>query len=194
MRDSVWRRRALVVAGVMTCGVMRSGLRPGVVMGNSMSPTLRPGDWFLLDVEAYQERPPRRGEIVVFRHRGVTYIKRVLGGEGDTVCLLETREPDGVWLSPVEPGMLGRARRLCRLGPSWRLKEFPVPRGHVYVIGDMVSASMDSRSLGPIPLREIRGRVCLAPVRADPAWRPIPHLPIGPASRQRHYAPRSAAS
>src|SRR5438093_2964686 len=88
MKVSVLSRRPLAAVGVLACGVMGSGLRPGVVMGNSMSPTLRSGEWFLLDTGAYRDTPPQRGDIVVFRHRSVTYVKRVLGGEKESVRML----------------------------------------------------------------------------------------------------------
>ena len=37
------------------------------VRGHSMEPTLRDGDWLLVDPEAYARRPPRSGELVVAR-------------------------------------------------------------------------------------------------------------------------------
>ncbi|MFI5253840.1 MAG: nickel-type superoxide dismutase maturation protease [Candidatus Limnocylindrales bacterium] len=33
--------------------------------GTSMRPTLEPGDWLLVDPDAYRHRPPRPGELVV---------------------------------------------------------------------------------------------------------------------------------
>src|SRR5688500_15395987 len=73
------RRWPLMAAGLLGCGVLKSGLRPGIVVGESMSPTLRAGQWFVLDSRAYEGAQPERGDIVVFRHRGATYIKRVAG-------------------------------------------------------------------------------------------------------------------
>uniref|UniRef100_A0A4W5N872 Peptidase S26 domain-containing protein n=1 Tax=Hucho hucho TaxID=62062 RepID=A0A4W5N872_9TELE len=36
-----------------------------------------------------------------------------------------------------------------------------VPKGHVWLEGDNLSNSADSRSYGPVPYALIRGRVCL---------------------------------
>ena len=183
------RSVGLIAAALAVGGLASSGLRPGVVVGDSMAPALRSGQWFVLDRGAYRRVSPRRGEVVVFRHRGVIYIKRILGVGGDKVRLLEQRDPDGVWLSPVDPEMLGRTRRLCRRNPSLglRLVAVEVPRNHFYAIGDMVTRSVDSRHLGPIPLHEISGRVCYG---LAPALRPRPPIPT---ARRHFLATRMAA-
>jgi signal peptidase I len=193
LRVPLWRgerhrgRWPVVAVGLLACGVVKSGLRPGVVVGDSMAPTLRAGQWFVLDLRAYQVAPPQRGDIVVFRHREVTYIKRVLGAGGDTVRMLEVWDADGVWRSPVEPGFLERTRRLCRRDRRWRLVEQRVPAGHLYMLGDMVTRSMDSRHLGPIPVHEVRGQVRLLGVVRDLAGpappRIAPHSHGRPSSK-----------
>jgi signal peptidase I len=167
----------LIAAALVGGGAVGMGLRPGVVVGDSMSPTLRSGQWFVMDSKAYRRERPQRGDVVVFRHRRLTYVKRVLGAGGDTVCLLVQRDADGVWLSPVEPGMLGRARRLCRRSGGLRLQLvwIRVPPNHIYAIGDMVTRSVDSRHLGPIPLHEITGRVRFG--LAPAPQRPLPPIP-----------------
>ncbi len=51
------------------------------VRGHSMAPTLRAGDWLLVDPGAYERRAPRLGELVVARdprQRGRVVVKRVI--------------------------------------------------------------------------------------------------------------------
>jgi phage repressor protein C with HTH and peptisase S24 domain len=45
--------------------LVRSWRRRVAVDGHSMEPSLRPGDWLLVDPEAYRHRPAVRGELVV---------------------------------------------------------------------------------------------------------------------------------
>src|SRR6185436_1681789 len=53
----------------------------------SMTPTIQPGDWLLVDPTT--ARWPRRGSIVVFHepHTDLLAIKRVAAGPGDPVAL-----------------------------------------------------------------------------------------------------------
>ena len=60
----------------------------GVVLGESMAPTLRSGEWIAIDRHYYRHHRPRPGEIVVFRHQDATYVKRVFAVEGETLCLV----------------------------------------------------------------------------------------------------------
>ena len=62
--------------------------RAYTVDGPSMLPTLVNGERLMVDKITYRFRPPRRGEIVVFRYPAnpkESFIKRVIGVPGDTV-------------------------------------------------------------------------------------------------------------
>lgn len=53
-----------------------------------MSPTLREGDWLLVDPEAYRTRPPRSGELVLAETPDGPVVKRVEGtSEGSQLLL-----------------------------------------------------------------------------------------------------------
>jgi phage repressor protein C with HTH and peptisase S24 domain len=45
--------------------LIRSWRARVAVEGHSMEPTLRAGDWLLVDPHAYRDRPPRKGDLVV---------------------------------------------------------------------------------------------------------------------------------
>ena len=132
------------------------------IRGRSMLPTLHDRDLALVWRLPYLLRRPRRGEVVICHYPGrkmkhlpfpQAFVKRVIGLPGDTV---EWQE--GVLLlngEPLREPYLDPARCRSRrtrpprtLGPD-----------EYYVLGDNRDSSNDSRSVGPLRHRAIRGRV-----------------------------------
>lgn len=122
------------------------------VRDESMFPTLRPGDRLLVDLRAYRDRPPKVGEIVVIADPldGSRWlVKRVVG---------------------VGPGRWWRTAEGLRPGddrarPSEAGDGIDLSPGAVWVLGDALDASRDSRRFGPVPSTGVVGRVyrCYAP-------------------------------
>jgi signal peptidase I len=148
------------LAGGALC-VLAVPLRPTVVLGQSMAPTLRSGGFYVLNTAYYRRRSIRRGDVVVFRHRGETCTKRVYAVPGQHVLLL--RYDDGIGNETVDAWQAAGLRRLAREHhlASEHLEELIVPPGYCFVIGDNRPVSYDSRSFGCIPISEILGHVGL---------------------------------
>lgn len=97
-------------------------------MGTSMSPTLEPGDWLLVDPDAFGHRTPRAGELVVVpdpREPGRVLVKRVAAADLDGRLLLagddrsastDSRTFGAVAPSAVQGRPWFRVRPLSRLG------------------------------------------------------------------------------
>ncbi len=98
------------------------------VVGASMAPTLLPGDWLLADPDAYRERPPGVGELVLApdpREPGRLLVKRVtaldergwlqVGGD-DPTGSTDSREFGAVDPTTVEGRPWFRYWPLARLG------------------------------------------------------------------------------
>ncbi|CCJ29506.1 unnamed protein product [Pneumocystis jirovecii] len=105
--------------------------------GPSMLPTLNAhGD--LLGVDKWHGkngRGCRAGDIIVAIKPGTTNIriaKRIIGMPGDVIC----KDP-----------LMSRAEFI------------KVPEGHVWVMGDNLLHSLDSRNYGPLPMALIKGKV-----------------------------------
>ena len=95
-----------------------------------MLPLLRPGDLVVVQVSTYQERAPRRGEIVAARPAalgGRALVKRIAG-------------------LPHE--------RLAAGTSTWTLAA-----DEYVLLGDRANQSLDSRALGPITRQELIGPV-----------------------------------
>lgn len=136
-------------------------LRPTVVLGHSMTPTMRSGGFYLLDTRYYRHHPLKCGDIVVFRYQGETLTKRIYALPGQHVLLL--RYDDNVGNQIVEPWEVAGLRRLQRahLFAQRHLEELTVPRGQCFVLGDNPMLSCDSRTFGCISINTILGRISL---------------------------------
>lgn len=161
------QRRRRRLAGVAGFGGFTFGLvqlfQPTVVVGDSMAPTLRDGRVILLDRFHYRSHAPRSGEVVVFKREGLTCIKRVYRGPGEMVHFLhrkgEVEVPtlvDGRKLEEVR-------RRYSHPGSYLRLMSLRVPDDCLYVLGDNLVHSQDSRHFGPIPCSSLLGRARMEP-------------------------------
>jgi signal peptidase I len=155
-----------------------AGWRSFHAASGSNMPTLLETDYVLVDIR----RPgaaPDYGDVVVFRHPKdpeVDYIKRVVGLPGDRVQLRDTilylngkpipREPQGTSAELKqyrETLPNGRAYVIVETpqGSGQNTKEFTVPPGSFFVLGDNRGNSLDSRfdSLGYVPIANIIGTV-----------------------------------
>jgi len=137
-------------------------LRLGVVIGNSMSPSLRNGSVYLLN-RSENAAEIRTGDVVVFRRQGVNYIKRVVAVGGEQVYV--TTIPSSGRDELVMDWQLGLMRRAFAHPERCSMKVIArkVPPGYCYVVGDHIAASIDSRDMGPIPTEFILGKLIAAP-------------------------------
>ncbi|XP_024151788.1 mitochondrial inner membrane protease subunit 1 [Oryzias melastigma] len=109
-----------------------------VCSGPSMEPTIVNHDIVFSERMSRHLCKIEKGDIVIAKspfdpHMNIC--KRVVGLEGDKIC---TSAPSDLFKAHTY-----------------------VPKGHVWLEGDNLTNSSDSRSYGPIPYALIRGRVCL---------------------------------
>lgn len=140
----------------MIIGLSISSLvKPTIVSGMSMYPTLHEGDYLLVNRMAYKFNQPKRGDIVVFQSHlsDERYlIKRVIGIEGDKV---EIKNGE-VFLNDqkLEEPYIKNMKTNGNLAVV-------VPQNAVFVLGDNRENSLDSRSpdIGFVHVDEILGKV-----------------------------------
>lgn len=157
----------LVFAGAMW-HVFTNMARFGTVFSESMTPTLRVGDYYILRVDAYTNgRSPERGDVVVFDRPGDgTFLKRVIGVADDRIGIGRGQVwLNGSWLK--EPYL--KEEPVTELPMAVR-----VPDGHLFVLGDNRDESEDSRDYGPVPVENVMGKVTKV---------------VWPLSRARQIAP-----
>ena len=167
---------ALVLA-VVVFMLLQTTVRNFKVDGSSMDPTLEHGQYLLVNRLLYLRidserlskiipfwkstdqtshfavRAPKRGEVIVFqfpRDPNKDFVKRVVGLPGEVIEMRGGRVyVDGVVLE--EPYLTAKDNSNKS---DYRLKD-----GEYYVLGDNRSHSNDSRSWGPVPEANLRGKV-----------------------------------
>ncbi|KAL3695190.1 hypothetical protein R1sor_009266 [Riccia sorocarpa] len=108
-------------------------------LGPSMLPTFNiAGDIILLEHLSVKFEKVRPGDVVMARspvNPRLMVCKRVLGLEGDHVTVLPTTS-------------------------KGQIRHVVVPKGHVWLQGDNIYNSTDSRHYGPVPYALVQGKVC----------------------------------
>lgn len=132
----------LLLVGLGLAVFVQSNFRTVVVTGDSMLPRLHGGDRLLVSKAYWIVGSIERGDIVVIKRAEDEdfSIKRVHRLGGETVD----------WRNVPE---------------DWHLANGPyrVPSDAVFVLGDNRRVSVDSRTYGPVPTREVIGKVVRLP-------------------------------
>ncbi|MFH1624947.1 MAG: signal peptidase I [Pseudomonadota bacterium] len=129
------------------------------IFSKSMFPTLRVGDYILVNRLAYLFREPGRGQVVLFSLPGKEgeYVKRIVAVASDTVMIKDKR-------LYVNGGALKERyiyHGLYLKGVGKEYEERKIEEKKVFVLGDNRGDSHDSRSFGPIPVDCIKGKAVL---------------------------------
>lgn len=176
-RDRCFPAR-LSVFGCILMGIVAFSVfyQPVVVQGKSMQPTFRDGQLVWMDRQHYRFHSVREDDIVIFRRDHEFYIKRVYATAGKTVKVL--RSDDGVACLVESLGAPQRVQSILRQSPRLgSVDAVRVPPRCVFVVGDNVNNSMDSRDFGPIAAKDIVGFI------ADPMAGPPRPPTANPTAR-----------
>lgn len=145
---------ALVISIVLYIFIMT----PHEVIGNSMHPTYKNGEYLMANKISYRLGEPERGDVIIFKYSETQdFIKRIIGLPGDTVML-----KDGELY--INGRLLDESNYLngtVYTNGGDFLKEgesATVPNGEYFVCGDNRPHSSDSRTFGTISVSDIKGK------------------------------------
>ena len=121
------------------------------VDGFSMEPTLRNGEFVIVNKLAYRFGEPTIGDVIVFhypRDPEQEYIKRVLGLSGDQVRIAAGQ----VYVNeqPIAEPYIAAPPRYD--------SQWSVPENSLFVLGDNRNNSSDSHNWGPVPMENVIGK------------------------------------
>lgn len=149
-----WRSvaRTTLQLGALAALAMAFFMRTPEVSGLSMSPRIASGEFVLINTISYHLHPPRRGDIIAFRHDAPApeiFIKRIIGLPGDRIAIDRGRVIVNGSVLP-EP--------YVRFADDRSFPAATVPAGSLYVLGDNRVDSNDSRYWGFVNQREVLGK------------------------------------
>jgi len=130
---------------------------PVIIQGRSMTPTLRDGEYYLLNRLAYFFKAPARGDVVVLRDPGHSdfAVKRIIAKPGDWLNLRDGE----VYLNGrrlVEPYL---PKGTLTFTPDSQEKWIELGKEQYFVMGDNRGWSEDSRIYGRIERSSILGAI-----------------------------------
>jgi len=144
---------ATIVKIGATCAVAGTAYiqpyRPMVFVGRSMEPTYRSHS--IVMTEPVSPDQIQHGQVVVIDMDGGPIVKRIAFAPGDKY--MQTWM-DGRWVDLI---FARPTRKPSLVKMHWR--EYTVPKGMVYVLGDNQEVSYDSKQFGCIPISRIHRRL-----------------------------------
>ena len=158
---SFWEMvRFAILALLIVIPIRTFVAQPFIVSGNSMVPTFEDNEYLIVDELTYRFQEPKRDDVIVFRYPGnpsIFYIKRIIGLPGETVSInhgiVTILNPDGEKLRLSEPYIVNE--------DATYTKNVSLSPEEYFVMGDNRPNSSDSRVWGPLPKKDIIGRVDL---------------------------------
>ena len=148
-----------IIVALAVCTVLYLFLiTPHEVVGKSMDPSFKNGEYLIANKLAYRIGEPQRGDVIIFRHSATQdYIKRIIGLSGDEISLKDGRfYVNGILLDEtayLDPAVYTNGGAVLKEGET-----FVVPEGEYFVAGDNRPHSSDSRTFGSIEKTDIKGK------------------------------------
>ena len=146
---------AIVLAFVITLFI-----KPTLVSGDSMLPTLHENDYLIINRMVYRMGEPKNGDVIVFKsdlekNDGTTkdLVKRIIGVAGDKVVIKDGK----VYLNDKLLDETYLSEGMDTTGDV----DIVVPEGKLFVLGDNREVSLDSRyeQVGLVDVNDVEGKV-----------------------------------
>jgi len=159
----IWEITKIVIIALLIVVPIRYFIfQPFFVRGQSMEPNFESGDYLIVDEISYRFRDPQRGEVVVFKYPinpSQHYIKRIIGLPGETIEIGDGKVI--IYSENLGALVLDESDYLSPFIFTPGDIRVTLDKNEYFVLGDNRSVSADSRRFGPLPRKNIVGRVFL---------------------------------
>lgn len=148
---------AIILAFVITLFI-----KPTLVRGDSMLPTLHENDYLIINKIGYKVGEPKNGDVIVFKSdleqndgTNKDLVKRIIGIEGDRVTI-----KDGQVY--VNDKLLNEPYLSQGMDTKGDI-DLVIPQGKLFVLGDNREVSLDSRyeQVGLVDISDVEGKVLI---------------------------------
>lgn len=158
----------VIITTLILIALLKFFLVPTIINGSSMENTLHNKDYVFVSAQSYKllGGSPKRGDIIVFPviEKGGTpipgtgkkqenYIKRIIGIPGDTISIKKGK----VYVN----GKCKKENYIKDGITDGEIIGLKVPKNQVFILGDNRLDSEDSRVLGTVPQKLIKGKAIL---------------------------------
>jgi signal peptidase I len=150
-----------LIALVIVIPIREFVFQPFFVRGQSMEPNFHDFDYLIIDEISYHFHNPQRGEVIVFKNPNnpsQRFIKRIIGLPGETVRIEKGKV---IIKNDSKTFVLDESSYLPDYIKTPGKIEVTLKKDQYFVLGDNRFSSFDSRSWGPLPKKNIIGRVVL---------------------------------
>ncbi|MDP1724343.1 MAG: signal peptidase I [Alphaproteobacteria bacterium] len=132
--------------------------KPYRISGDCMEPAIKDGQLYFLNKATPYFRSYKIDDIIVFKHEDKDWIARIVALENNTIQIIEG--------NVIVNNIALDQKEIHRNWSGWQYgtfalnEPFQVPKDHVFVLSDNLSAQHDdSRVFGPIPRSSILGLI-----------------------------------
>ncbi len=158
-RGLIWEViKFFLIAALIVVPIRVYVAQPFLVDGPSMEPTFSTGDYLIVDQLSYRFTPPERGDIIILRdprNQVFFLIKRIIGLPGETITL---KDGGVVIKNDVHASGMLLAEPYIEHDKRAEALSEELGDDEYFVMGDNRTASLDSRSFGPVGEELIVGR------------------------------------
>ncbi|MHB8232164.1 MAG: signal peptidase I [bacterium] len=187
--------KAIIIAIIIALIFRTFVVQAFKIPSGSMEPTLIPGDHILVNKFIYgihipftkldiPVSRPKTGQVIVFKfpyagkynlHRGIDFIKRVVGTPGDKIQIIDNRVYINNHIFKCKYPVW-KSKKILPAYDSPRDNYGPiiVPPKELFVMGDNRDNSWDSRYWGFVPYKDIAGEAFMIYF----SWNPKNHFDI----------------
>lgn len=149
----------IIVTALIFAFIITQFIRPTLVRGESMYPTLEENDYLIINRMAYKMGEPKSGDIIVFSTNllqedgsNKDLVKRVIAVDGDYIKIEDSK----VYVN----GKLIEEPYIHNEYTEGNI-DTTIPKGKIFAMGDNREQSLDSRykDVGLIDVKDIMGKV-----------------------------------